>query len=191
MKNYLLLVFFVGVLSTTVSAQNTFVANGVVIPRTLEFKGKVMELSGFGVRSKMWMDVYVQALYQSLYSDNAFEVMQSNTEMAIRIEITSALVSSGKLTRNFNNGFERSAGANLEALRPRIEKFKSYLSDEIVSKDVFNLIYNPLDTSVYVYKNDVLKGTVPGLDFKMALFGIWLSNNPVDEQLKKDLLGIK
>jgi Chalcone isomerase-like len=191
MKNYFLLAFFVGVLSTTVSAQNMFEAKGVKVPRTLEFQGKTMELSGFGVRSKMWMDVYVQALYQSLYSDNAFEVMQSNTEMAIRIEITSALVSSGKLTRNFNNGFERSAGANLEALRPRIEKFKSYLSDQIVAKDVFNLIYNPLDASVYVYKNDVLKGTVPGLDFKMALFGIWLSNNPVDEQLKKDLLGIK
>jgi hypothetical protein len=191
MKNYFLLAFFVGVLSTTVSAQNMFEAKGVKVPRTLEFQGKTMELSGFGVRSKMWMDVYVQALYQSLYSDNAFEVMQSNTEMAIRIEITSALVSSGKLTRNFNNGFERSAGPNLEALRPRIEKFKSYLSDQIVAKDVFNLIYNPLDASVYVYKNDVLKGTVPGLDFKMALFGIWLSNNPVDEQLKKDLLGIK
>ena len=40
-------------------------------------------------------------------------------------------------------------------------------------------------------KNDELKGTVPGIDFKIALFGIWLSNNPVDEQLKKDLLGIK
>ena len=95
------------------------------------------------------------------------------------------------MTRNFNSGFERSAGANLEALRPRIEKFKSYLSDQIVEKDVFNLIYNPADASVYVYKNDELKGTVPGIDFKIALFGIWLSNNPVDEQLKKDLLGIK
>ena len=144
-----------------------------------------MELSGFGVRSKMWIDVYVQALYQSFYSDKPFEVMQSNTEMAIRIQITSAMVSSGKLTRNFNSGFERSAGANLEALRPRIEKFKSYLSDQIVEKDVFNLIYNPADASVYVYKNDELKGTVPGIDFKIALFGIWLSNNPVDEQLKK------
>jgi hypothetical protein len=65
------------------------------------------------------------------------------------------------------------------------------LSDKIVEHDVYNLIYNPADASVYVYKNDELKGTVPGIDFKIALFGIWLSNNPVDEQLKKDLLGIK
>ena len=191
MRKMILSVLFVAFIFTSVSAQNTFMANGVIIPRTLEFKGKVMELSGFGVRSKMWVDVYVQALYQSFYSDKPFEVMQSNTEMAIRIQITSAMVSSGKLTRNFNNGFERSAGANLEALRPRIEKFKSFLSEPIVENDVFNLIYNPTDASVYVYKNDELKGTVPGIDFKIALFGIWLSNNPVDEQLKKDLLGIK
>jgi hypothetical protein len=191
MKKIILSVWFVAFQLSSLSAQNTFMANGVVIPRTLEFKGKVMELSGFGVRSKMWVDVYVQALYQSFYSDKPIEVIQSNTEMAIRIQITSAMVSSGKFIRNFNSGFERSAEANLEALRPRIEKFKSYLSDQIVEKDVFNLIYNPVDTSVYVYKNDVLKGTVPGLDFKMALFGIWLSNDPVDEKLKKDLLGIK
>mgnify|MGYP003448654610 FL=1 len=112
MKKIILSVLFVAFQFTSLSAQNTFVANGVVIPRTLEFKGKVMELSGFGVRSKMWIDVYVQALYQSFYSDKPFEVMQSNTEMAIRIQITSAMVSSGKLTRNFNSGFERSAGAN-------------------------------------------------------------------------------
>lgn len=191
MKKIILSVLFVVFQFSAVAAQSNFEKNGVIIPRTLEFKGKVIELSGYGTRSKMWVDVYVQALYQSFYSDKPFEVMQSNTEMAIRIQITSAMVSSGKLTRNFNNGFEKSAGTNLEALRSRIEKFKSYLSDIIVEGDVFNLIYNPADTSVYVYKNDVLKGTIPGIDFKIALFGIWLSNNPVDEQLKKDLLGIK
>ena len=40
--------------------------------RTLEFKGIVMELNGFGVRSKMWIDVYVQALYQSFTATNLF-----------------------------------------------------------------------------------------------------------------------
>jgi hypothetical protein len=38
-------------------------------------------------------------------------------------------------------------------------------------------------------KNEVLKGKIPGFDFKKALFGIWLSDKPVDETLKKHLLG--
>jgi len=29
---------------------------------------------------------------------------------------------------------------------------------------------------------------VQGLDFKKALFGIWLSDNPVQENLKNDML---
>jgi hypothetical protein len=41
-----------------------------------------------------------------------------------------------------------------------------------------------------VIKNDVVKGKIPGFDFKQALFGIWLSDKPVDETLKKHLLGI-
>ena len=62
--------------------------------------------------------------------------------------------------------------------------------DKIVEKDVFNLVFNPKDKSVWVYKNDVLKGKIDGLDFKKALFGIWIGDDPVDETLKKELLGI-
>ena len=75
-----------------------------------------------------------------------------------------------------NTGFEKSAGKDLETLKPRIELFKSFLSEEIKEKDVFKLIYNPTDVSLWVYKNDLLKGKIPGFDFKKALFGIWLSD---------------
>jgi hypothetical protein len=35
------------------------------------------------------------------------------------------MVSSNKLTKAMNTGFEKSAGSNLEELRPRIEQFKT------------------------------------------------------------------
>ncbi|GAA6767582.1 hypothetical protein AAFH68_35310 [Flavobacterium sp. CGRL1] len=54
---------------------------------------------------------------------------------------------------------------------------------------MFVLAYNPLDQNVYVSKNEILKGKIQGFDFKKALFGIWLSDKPVDETLKKHLLG--
>ncbi|GAQ49444.1 hypothetical protein FPK15_contig00039-0014 [Flavobacterium psychrophilum] len=63
------------------------------------------------------------------------------------------------------------------------------LKNKIVKEDIFTLVYNPKDESVWVYKNNDLKGKIPGLDFKKILFGIWLSDNPVDEGLKKELLG--
>ena len=46
-----------------------------------------------------------------------------------------------------------------------------------------------MDQTMNIFKNETLKGKIPGFDFKKALFGIWLSDKPVDETLKKNLLG--
>ncbi|BFM42437.1 chalcone isomerase family protein [Flavobacterium sp. CFS9] len=189
-KSLLLLTFLFSIQFSTVSAQTQLDVNGVTVPRKIEFQGKTLQLNGAGGRSKMWLEVYVQALYLSQLSQDPQFIIDSDTEMAIRIEITSSMVSSGKLTKAMNAGFEKSAGSNLNQLRPRIEEFKTFLSDMITEKDVFVLAYNPLDQTVNVYKNEVLKGKIPGFDFKKALFGIWLSDKPVDETLKKHLLGI-
>lgn len=188
-KILLLLTLLLSLQFSTVSAQTQIDVNGVTVPRKIEFLGKTLQLNGAGGRSKMWLEVYVQALYLSQLTQDPQFIIDSDTEMAVRIEITSSMVSSNKLTKAMNTGFEKSAGANLEQLRPRIEQLKSYLSDAITEKDVFILAYNPLDQNVYVSKNEVLKGKIAGFDFKKALLGIWLSDKPVDETLKKHLLG--
>ncbi|MBW1657588.1 chalcone isomerase family protein [Flavobacterium quisquiliarum] len=190
MKKILLLLTLLLILPFyTASAQTQIDVNGVTVPRKIDFQGKTLQLNGAGGRSKMWLEVYVQALYLSQLTQDPQFIIDSDTEMAVRIEITSSMVSSNKLTKAMNTGFEKSAGANLEQLRPRIEQLKSFLSDPITEKDVFILAYNPLDQNVYVSKNEVLKGKIAGFDFKKALFGIWLSDKPVDETLKKHLLG--
>jgi len=189
-KILLVLTFLLSLQFSTISAQTQIDVNGVTVPRKIEFQGKTLQLNGAGGRSKMWLEVYVQALYLSQLSQDPQFIIDSDTEMAIRIEITSSMVSSNKLTKAMNAGFEKSAGENLDQLRPRIETFKSYLSDAITEKDVFVLAYNPLDQTINVFKNEVLKGKIQGFDFKKALFGIWLSNKPVDETLKKNLLGM-
>lgn len=192
MKNALLSLFVLlfGIQSFTASAQNQFEQDGVIVPRTISFENKTLELNGYGTRSKMFVDVYVQALYLSRLSQDAKDILESDSEMAIRIQITSALVSARKLTRNMEIGFEKSAGDNLNELRPRIEELKKILMDsEIVEKDVFNLVYNPVDTSVHISKNDKFVGKIQGFDFKKALFGIWLSDKPADDKLKNELLG--
>jgi hypothetical protein len=188
-KILLLLTLLLSLSFFTASAQSQLEVNGVSVPRKIDIQGKTLQLNGAGGRSKMFLEVYVQALYLSQLSQDPTFIMDSDTEMAIRIEITSSMVSSNKLTKAMNTGFEKSAAKNLAELRPRIEQFKSFLSDAITEKDVFILAYNPLDQTMNVYKNEVLKGKIPGFDFKKALFGIWLSDKPVDETLKKYLLG--
>lgn len=173
-----------------VQAQKQIVFEGVTLPRSIKFENKTLQLNGAGSRSKMWTEVYIQALYLSQLSQNPKDIINDNLEMSIRIEITSALVSSGRLTRSIQAGFEKSAGDSFNSLKSKIELLKSYLAEDIKRGDAFELTYNPADSSLWVIKNGDLKGKIPGLDFKKVFFGIWLGDNPVDEELKKSLLGI-
>jgi hypothetical protein len=191
MKKLLLAItFVVSVLFSEANAQKQIVFEGVTIPRTMTFENKTLQLNGAGSRSKMWVEVYIQALYLSILSQDPKEIINDDLPMSIRIEITSALVSSGKLTKAIHIGFEKSAGDNFETLKPKMELLKSFLADEITKGDVFELTYNPADKSIWIIKNKVFKGKVEGFEFKKVFFGIWLGDKPVDEELKSSLLGI-
>lgn len=172
-------------------SQDQFEQDGVIIPRTIDFEGTKLELNGFGTRSKLWLDVYVQALYVTQLSQDAKEILEGNTRMAVRLQILSSMVSSSKLSKSLNKGLKKSVGDEMMMkLKPEIDALEKLLTLEITKEgDAFNLIYNPNDKSIWVFKNDVLRGKIAGFEFKKAFFGIWLSDNPVDDKLKNELLG--
>ncbi|MGB0368446.1 MAG: chalcone isomerase family protein, partial [Flavobacteriales bacterium] len=64
----------------------------------------------------------------------------------------------------------------------------TFKKSEIVEGNVFDIIYVP-GTGVESYKNGQLEGTIEGMDFKKALFGIWLGEKPADGDLKEAMLG--
>ncbi|MCC9071858.1 chalcone isomerase family protein [Flavobacterium sp. F-65] len=190
MKNFLALLTVILTLQfTNVTAQKTFTVDGVVLPRTIQFQNKTLSLNGAGGKSKMWLGSCVQSLYLSQLTQDAEFIIDSDTEMAIRINITAPIAPSSKLTKLIYSRFENSAGNDIEALRSRIDEFKNLLSGEMKPKDVFKIIYSPIDPTIWVYKNNVLKGKIKGIDFKKALFRVWLDDKPADPKLKNQLLG--
>ena len=111
MKKFLSLLTLIALLNLNyATAQKKFNINGVEIPRTLEFKGKTMSLNGVGQRSKFFTDLYVQALYLTKYSQDAVQILNSETEMAIVLHITSGLISSKKLSKALEKGMLKSVG---------------------------------------------------------------------------------
>ena len=190
MKKLILYTLFL-IINFNCFSQDNFEQDGVILPRTLNFEGAKLELNGFGTRSKFLIDVYVQALYLTRLSQDAKDILEANATMAVRLQILSSIVSSNKLSRSLNKGLRKSIGnSKMEQLKAEIATLEKLLTLQTTKKDdAFNLIYNPNDSSLWVFKNDVLLGKVPGFEFKKAFFGIWLSNNPVDEGLKKELLG--
>ncbi|SDS72958.1 Chalcone isomerase-like [Gillisia sp. Hel1_33_143] len=165
-------------------------AAGVTVPNTMSAEGQKLVLNGVGVREKFWMDMYAGALYLNAKSSNASEIMSSNQAMALKIHIVSKLISSEKMTDAVDEGFQNATGGKTQSIASEINTFKSYFSEEISKNDVFDIVYVP-EVGVTVSKNGKNKGVIKGLEFKKALFGIWLSEKPADDDLKDAMLGKK
>lgn len=187
----LTVVLFLTLSFSNVFSQEKFSLNGVTVPRTIDFENQKLQLNGFGTRTKFWTEVYVQTLYLTILSEDAKDILDSDTNMGIRLQITSSLVSSQKLSKSLHKGIVKSIGEeNLPKFKTQLDLLEKLLNREAtVENDAFNLIYSSTEKSILVYKNNQLEGKIPGFDFKKAFFGIWLSNNPVDAELKDALLG--
>jgi hypothetical protein len=85
-------------------------------------------------------------------------------------------------------GFENSTGGKTAPLKAKIDAFVgTFKKSEITEGNVFDIVYTP-GKGVESFKNGKSQGTIEGLDFKKALFGIWLGAKPADEDLKAAML---
>ena len=163
--------------------------NGVNVPSKLKTSNTELTLNGAGIRKKAFFKVYVLGLYLKSKSKNADEIIKANEEMAVRLQITSSVVSSSNMSEAIREGFEKSLKGNVASLKSKIDGFIQIFSkDKIKEGDVFLLDYVP-GVGIKSFKNGKQLATTEGEDFKNALFGIWLSANPVDAGLKTALLG--
>ena len=191
-KQLLCIIILIFACSTASFSQNEEKIDGIIIPKTVVFSEKVLKLNGVGIRTKFWSDVYTQALYLTFLSKDSDEIINSDTKMAMILNITSPLVTAKKFSKSLNNGIKKVLGENnWMKFKPELDLLDATINAEkIVENDIFNLIYNDTDQSIWIIKNGVVKGKIPGFEFKKAFFSIWLSNKPVNEKLKQNLLGI-
>ncbi|MGY5849686.1 chalcone isomerase family protein [Salegentibacter sp. F14] len=185
MKNLILLCL--AVFSLSIGQAQTEIG-GVSLPNTLEYGSDKLMLNGAGIREKFWMDMYVGGLYLQTKSTNATEIMKADRPMAIKLHIVSKMITSKRMIDAVNEGFENATDGNTAPISSEIAEFKSFFEDQINKEDVFDIVYLPKE-GVTVYKNGEESGNIKGLEFKRALFGIWLSDKPADEDLKKGMLG--
>lgn len=163
--------------------------NGVSLPAKLKTSTTELSLNGAGVRKKAFFKVYVLGLFLKEKSKDAVAIIKDNEEMAVRLQITSSVVSSSNMSEAIIEGFGKSLKGNIAPLKSKIDAFIEVFSkDKIKEGDVFLLDYVP-SVGVKAFKNGKLLSTTEGEDFKKALLGIWLGASPVDSGLKTAILG--
>ncbi|MCU0430400.1 MAG: chalcone isomerase family protein [Cytophagaceae bacterium] len=179
----LILGFLALMCSLLAQAQQTLA--GVTMPANYVAQSTTLLLNGAGVREKYFMNMYVGALYMKSKSTSSSSIISENQTMAVKLHIVSSLITSEKMESAIRDGFAKTAKGTLSK---EIEAFIQVFSEKIAVNDVFDLVYFP-EKGVVIYKNKQVKGTIPGLEFKKALFGIWLGEDPADDDLKEAMLG--
>ena len=167
-------------------------SSGINFPDTLKAGKTDLVFNGSGIRTKVFLDMYVAALYLTKKQSNYIAIMEADEPMAIRINITSYFITSGLFISSTRAGFERTTNGNTAPIKDKIDKLCEAFKDKIKKGDVFDLIYIP-DVGTQIYRNGTLNSTIEGLDLKKALFGIWIIDKPSHgcESLRRGMLGLE
>jgi len=186
MKNLLrwwVVFFFLGI-----GAAEGMDVGGVNLPDTLAAGDGQLVLNGAGIRKKLFIKVYAAGLYLEEKQNDPNAVIQADAPMAIRMHFIYDGVTPGQLIETWNEGFAATTGGNTASLEDQIQAFNALFTEKAKRGDQYDLIYLP-QKGVSLLINQKPLGSVSGLEFKKALFGIWLGQKPADKGLKAGLLG--
>lgn len=160
----------------------------VKMPETATVEGKTLHLNGMGLRTKVVFKVYVAGLYLETPSKDAAAVVSSDQVKSIRLAILRSLKGS-QVSEAIEEGFEKNSKSQMAALKPRLSKLATLIPNVEKGDDIL-LTYVPGKGTVVTVKG-AEKGVIEGKDFADALLSVWLGSNPVQEDLKRELLGGK
>ncbi len=159
----------------------------IVLPDVVSVGDTTLVLNGAGWRKKVIIKVYAGALYLLEPNKDAEAIWSADEPLAIKMHFVYKSVSAEKLINAWNEGFSNANAA--ESLQPDIDMFNSFFNKPALKGDIYDLIYNPTEgTSLYI--NNELIGTITGLEFKQAVFAIWLGENTALQSLKEKMLNM-
>ncbi|MFK7862508.1 MAG: chalcone isomerase family protein [Granulosicoccus sp.] len=182
-----LLVMFMLITTGTVHAEKIA---GVSLEDNLTAGDTEYVLNGAGVRKKLFFKLYVGSLYidNTLKGADADAIVQADAPMLIQLNILSDLLTRDKLVKALNEGFDKSTGGNTAPVQSQIDTMMGSMNEAIKPGDVYQIVYTP-EAGTSVVSGDQTIATMDGLPFKQAIFGIWLSDSPAQDSLKKAMLG--
>jgi hypothetical protein len=160
--------------------------------------------NGSGVRTKPILGVMYDLelrVPQSLQGADAKTLIEADQPMEFVLTIKSGLINRKRYVEATTEGFAQAAKSGYvseqkSAFLSQFDDTEFRKGDVIVMRygaDGFASIYRkqiPAKDAAPAFEDTAL-ATLPGLDLKQAVFAIWLGDHPVQESLRKGLLGGK
>ena len=150
-----------------------------------------LQLNGAGTRTKFFFKIYVAGLYLTQKQTIAETVIADGQVHRVALYMKREL-SSEKLLSAFNDAIEENnSAAELSTLGPQLQMMRQIFSavKEVKTGDVITLDYLPAAGTRISINAVAQQGIIPGPSFNRALLKIWLGDKPVQDDLKKDMLG--
>src|ERR1019366_1360468 len=192
---------FIGVLTScggenktneeALSGEEHVAIEGINFPTTLSNDTTKLVLNGGGVRTFLFIKIYVCGLYLPAKNHDAKSIMEADEPSTIRLHVVSRAFTSERMADVVRTQFEKSNPGRTAEFKTRIDMLCNRLAGEVIQKgDECDIQYTPNEGIRFFKNGKDINMLLSGLDFKQALWGNWLSNNPADEEMKKGMLGL-
>jgi hypothetical protein len=160
---------------------------GVTLPDSIEVDGQQLVLNGMGLRSKLFIKVYVAGLYLPAKQRNAQQVLAADTARRMHMDFLYD-VSKEQMCDAWEEGLEANtpnASAEVEAGFQRL----CTMMDGVGKGAKLVITYLPA-TGTTVAIDGTAKGTVAGKPFADAVLATWIGPKPgPGAGFREDVLG--
>jgi hypothetical protein len=163
---------------------------GVKIDDTTRVGNSELTLNGAGLRRRAFFQVYAIGLYLPQKAANAAAVLDQPGPKRVSIHMLRD-VGADAFTEALADGIRANhSEAETKALEPRVKALGSIMAELKEAKKgmAIALDWNGKDT-ILVAQGEPRGQPIPGEDFYRALLRIWVGDKPVQDDLKKALLG--
>ncbi|MNR78073.1 Chalcone-flavanone isomerase [compost metagenome] len=164
---------------------------GVKLDDGVRVANQELRLNGAGIRSKLIFKVYVVGLYLPEKKTTAAEVLAAPGARRVHIVMLRD-VASDEFAKAFTTGIEQNTeAAERAALAAPMAKFNAMFSSvaQLKEGDVLQVDWLPASGMAVQLNGKRLLEPLADAAFYNAVLRIWLGAKPVDDKLKRQLLG--
>ena len=162
--------------------------DGVPIPDTVTVADRPLQLNGAGVRKKLFMDIYIGALYLPARTPDSSAILSDTGAASVLMHILYNELSKEKITTAWSDGMRANLSSEeMGSLQATLDTFNS-LFKTVHKGDIIRIDFIPAEgTEVRI--NNEWRGVVGDNTFFRALLKVWLGPEPVSASLKGAMLG--